>query len=623
MGSTIVDLYQKFPISNIPNSIRLIILQPGIEGSSIRCDILPISLDSHPVYEALSYTWDLDVPPNPSQPSTYSITISEHPLSVAPNLYFALRRLRHRTETRTLWIDAICINQEDYVEKSQQVQIMSVIYSEASRVIVWLGEEEPLDGHAFALMNKFLSAFPDIHSCTMEEVIRFQDANVKLSEVGWPALGALIRRRWFTRVWVLQEVVMAQEAIIVCGSLTIPWWSLTDVVLTIRARGFGDGLQETGSTSRDVHAGMIIEHALNLKARIELNEKPSLLNALSLIRTLDATNPRDRVYAVLAFVRDEDLMVPDYEISPEELLRKVNLSFVTPGSDLRFLSFFDAKSFKIPGKLTPWAPNWMNAGHDRHAFLSWGNQLHETKANRETYRIEYAATGAHNPQMTLSVDGTKLTLRGIFFDEVAQRSTEFEHFPQQIPHDLLEREKDKLRRIGKYLASCQKVAASAKPLSHPGQTPTEAFWRTLICGVDLKCRIAPEIFAEYYKTCIQLLFQTDTLYKNLHLQTKPLPDFVLENGSKAAKFESAAWNRAAAGRRFCCTNNGYLGMVPVLAKKGDKICAFLGAATPFVVRPKGDGVYQLVGECYVHCMMNGEILKLPNFEERLEDITLG
>ena len=102
-----------------------------------------------------------------------------------------------------------------------------------------------------------------------------------------------------------------------------------------------------------------------------------------------------------------------------------------------------------------------------------------------------------------------------------------------------------------------------------------------------------------------------------------IPQEVRDDALRGAFFEAMSLGRCAAGRRFCSTKNGYLGMIPVMARKGDLVCLFIGALTPFVIRPKTDGIYQLIGECYIHSMMNGEILELPNFDERLEDIILG
>ena len=75
-------------------------------------------------------------------------------------------------------------------------------------------------------------------------------------------------------------------------------------------------------------------------------------------------------------------------------------------------------------------------------------------------------------------------------------------------------------------------------------------------------------------------------------------------------------------RRFCTTNGKRLGMVPRAAQEGDIICSFLGAVTPFVLRPDGNGNFRLVGECYVQELMCGESSDLPGFMEKLEDIVL-
>jgi len=140
-----------------PQHIRLVHLQPGIRRKNIICDMVQVSLHNNPTYEALSYTWDLDDPPDDGQDdkSSYSIPISEESFHVTPNLYLALKRLRNPSQPRLLWIDAICINQRNILERNHQVHIMSKIYSQARRVIVWLGEEDQNDRLASDVIHKW------------------------------------------------------------------------------------------------------------------------------------------------------------------------------------------------------------------------------------------------------------------------------------------------------------------------------------------------------------------------------------------------------------------------------------------------------------------------------------
>jgi Heterokaryon incompatibility protein (HET) len=123
-----------------PDSIRLIrLLHSEDEDAPIRCQLFNHSLQesrkrTHP-YDALSYVWgNLD--------ETRPIVVDRHVLHVTVNLHDALSHLRYRSIERIIWVDAICINQNDIKEKGQQIQFMAKIYGQANRVLVWLGRAE-------------------------------------------------------------------------------------------------------------------------------------------------------------------------------------------------------------------------------------------------------------------------------------------------------------------------------------------------------------------------------------------------------------------------------------------------------------------------------------------------
>ncbi|KAM0420948.1 hypothetical protein ACHAPT_011338, partial [Fusarium lateritium] len=124
-------LYQ--PLDLKSNQIRMLHLLPGNREDPIRCVLSTALLDDSPKYEALSYAWGdpLDCRPIEVDGKRKSITV---------NLYHALRRLRYPQDERRLWVDAVCINQDDHVEKSHQVSLMQKIYSSTEKAILWLGE---------------------------------------------------------------------------------------------------------------------------------------------------------------------------------------------------------------------------------------------------------------------------------------------------------------------------------------------------------------------------------------------------------------------------------------------------------------------------------------------------
>lgn len=137
-----VKLY-KHALLHGHSSIRLMTLLPGVRGTPLKCHITEHQDHSDTPYDALSYTWGESLPSEGIAVCQSANT--EHAdgyISITPNLFEALLRLRSDDTPRTLWIDALCINQDDLQEKAQQVAHMGRVYSGASQVVVWLGEDE-------------------------------------------------------------------------------------------------------------------------------------------------------------------------------------------------------------------------------------------------------------------------------------------------------------------------------------------------------------------------------------------------------------------------------------------------------------------------------------------------
>jgi hypothetical protein len=133
------DLYEAVPIDKTRREIRLVNPQPGQPDDALHCTIQVSDLQWPLDYEALSYACG-------DQSELHAIYISykavTRPVKIGKNIWVALRRLRHREDVRTLWIDALCIHQSHRLEKSHQVQLMGDIYRAAKSVVVWLGDTE-------------------------------------------------------------------------------------------------------------------------------------------------------------------------------------------------------------------------------------------------------------------------------------------------------------------------------------------------------------------------------------------------------------------------------------------------------------------------------------------------
>jgi hypothetical protein len=177
--------YEYFPLRSSPSGhsgdeFRLLVLLPGQDDDEIQCEIQHASLDGPPRYEALSYTWgdpkgeESLVPCRGDPNASYPIKVDDGHLLVKYNLNCALKQLRHDTNPRTLWIDAICINQHDGEEKNHQVRAMARIYSGASRVLAWLGEDDEYTDLAFDSLEELFWA-------TKASIIRYCSKQLKLS----------------------------------------------------------------------------------------------------------------------------------------------------------------------------------------------------------------------------------------------------------------------------------------------------------------------------------------------------------------------------------------------------------------------------------------------------------
>lgn len=183
---------------------------PSKETSvGIECLLSHVSLSSKPDYEALSYSW------GDQKEDIGAITLGGKPLPVTPNLENALRHLRLAEKSRTLWVDALSINQIDDEEKTHQVQHMRTIYEFASRVVIWLGKSSDDSDLAMDLIADIHQVGPHAYKASLEDA------------KSWEALGMLYRRSWWSRIWVLQETAVGlEDPIVVVGHKWLSWVAL-------------------------------------------------------------------------------------------------------------------------------------------------------------------------------------------------------------------------------------------------------------------------------------------------------------------------------------------------------------------------------------------------------------
>ncbi|RYP77989.1 hypothetical protein DL771_000848 [Monosporascus sp. 5C6A] len=290
------------------DSLRLLNLLPGKGASKIACTLTTAGLSDNPTYEALSYTWG-----NPKFP-WHSISLNGKDFSVRDNLFWALLYLRHPTEERTLWVDAICINQEDAQEKSSQVKRMGRIYSQASQVAVWLGRSTSGSSLSIELLHE-ISESPESSDEAIWEMITSKP------NVEWKLKRLLHHRIYWSRLWILQEVILAKNITIYCGKDRLPWNSMAVAMRKLR-----DGMpyfisteEVTGQPLRAITQGLSrsLDDSFSIRLesiRSDLLSSPNrdidLRNLMGICQWCECSVRRDKIYGLLGMF--DSTMPVDY-----------------------------------------------------------------------------------------------------------------------------------------------------------------------------------------------------------------------------------------------------------------------------------------------------------------------
>ena len=312
-----------WPLNNEFEEIRVLGLRPGVDGDSIACDLITVARYGRDElqYEAVSYVWGV----HPRVPQ-FTITVNHLTACVGENLYRCLEALRYPEAIRWLWVDALCINQEDIDERSEQVQRMYDIYRSAFRVLVWLGPATEASELAFDTIQ-------DHH---LRQRLRAPPRSADFDtgyDVRWLALSHLLNRDYWVRTWIVQEIKAQKndKVLLQCGNRTIDLSNLerflhlfvkrflggpvadqdvTPQIDSDQARiNTGNPTQETTDGS-EAHLRLTIlrSRARRLLHILRTSEAyagcvdpvPTLVELLRKARHLSCSVPRDKVFALAA-----------------------------------------------------------------------------------------------------------------------------------------------------------------------------------------------------------------------------------------------------------------------------------------------------------------------------------
>jgi ankyrin repeat protein len=373
-----MDSFRYDPIDLDGCNFRLLRLCYATNGP-IECHLFDARLDEPIEYEALSYTWGDSVRP-------YDILLNGNPMPVTANLSRALWDLRYPNEDRILWVDAICINQEDIQERGHQVKHMASIYKNAKQVVVWLGRpnldasstfrhmrqlEELATEHAYHEWRVSDQRWQELWSTTKPMIdVEYTDWLFQKRR----GLQSIFNEPWFTRVWIIQEIANARSATIMYGKATVSSWIFAAMPSLV-----GMELDSYRQAILDIMPGPLRKHSWWAENR-------ELRTLLLKFRWSKSSDPRDAIYALLAISSDacdSRCLFPNYELSEEEVVRNTMaflLSFRDPEFPApslpqcklpKFMKILDC----VGPKLLPWAVKTGNVALASRLFNLHGSGM--------------------------------------------------------------------------------------------------------------------------------------------------------------------------------------------------------------------------------------------------------
>jgi len=579
-------------------------------------------------YEALSWSWGRET-------ANHQIHVRKGrgiaKMKCSKDLIWALKHLRRPHEDRILWIDAICINQRDNIERNHQVENMAVLYDQAFNVCVWLGRDNEESKMAIDFIKNEIMEFQNFDDlCERKE-----------NTNKWKALLSLMQRPWFSRRWVVQEIALARKATIHCGKDSLDWkhfaiavelfvevetatHRLSEVMKKdieyyhvpgwfeyVSELGASLLVQATGRVFRDYKTDSSTDGNGVPQHNAPSSRQPllSLEYLVSTLSIFDASEPRDAIYALLAIAKDTTPLAVDLQPSKSTVQGQTRAALGTfterklypvhydlPYEDVccNFIQFcleHSEPSRALDIICRPWALaetgfNILNPGGPAVAptmpLPSWIPQLSGAPFEMMPQAgMDVKKMGRKNadPLVGLPIlqrnydagEGKSIDRQTLRF---VKRTGHYSLYIKGFILDTVERV-EVPSQGGSIPEEWLKLAGWHDPTAAETDVPEE-FWRTLVADRGKDERNPPMYYAKACKESI-----TKGGIQSGAVNTANLINN--ERNSIVAQFcrrvQAVIWNR-----RLLKTERGYLGLGNKHVQAGDKVCILYGCSVPVLLR---------------------------------------
>jgi hypothetical protein len=653
--------YQK--LSRSCREIRLLELLPSKHHlSKFRpaCRVTNTSLGSSPPFLALSYVWG-------DESNKRVILVNKRPFWVTRNLYDAMMSLRG-SESITIWIDAICINQKDYEEKGWQVRLMGDLYRKATTVLAWLGAS---DDDSDAVMDYLNRLGIQAEACGLHEspegcmqvwkaittMPSYMDDPTKIVLRSWldgqplwvskyalegllhsisgfksqgqtlptTGLNRLFRRAWWGRVWILQEITLAKTAHFVCGTKRISrrrfraafnaYYALWHT-LTLKIR------QRQALTQYESEVFFMASHRAQIMLSMSRVYRMEKFPLVALLRAtcvgsvkhlqqdgyqhLESTNPRDKIFALLSLAEDqEELETLGVFPDYQKSKEEVYIEAMTALLQQNHVSVLSfCRTSGKPSALPSWVPDWS---------VPMPDTLQDVKPDHLTLYPEFSACGLKRRcQIITSRKDQKpveISILASIYDEVFQVG----NIPRMpVTGTCI----DPVH----WLYEILRLTYVARDIYADYSDRLRAVIRSSHAAIGYGEDASLERVDRYLDalpilrsgTCAVVRHDIRCNLQHFFSCKTDEDTFYLASADPSRVFHD--FMRITPGRSPFVTKKGHLGLTSHCVRQGDLVAVFSGAQVPFIIRRCNGGKYEIVSEAYIDGIMNGEAIESSIWE---------
>ncbi|KAH7113299.1 heterokaryon incompatibility protein-domain-containing protein [Dendryphion nanum] len=666
------------PLSQPAQEIRLLTLHPSPDTTPITLSLHTASLLTTPlpVYETLSYVWG---PPSPS-PIPPTILLNTHSVPVTHNLHSALLYLRRNTSVPiALWIDALCIDQSSHQEKSWQVALMDKIYTNGTTCTIWLGPEISFNdfqhagmyagsGEIDIMMQFTLGLLYDLaQDKHLNETAYFDRRPPRTAvtqgsnnpSIALQGLEVLLHRPWFGRMWVVQEAVLARDAMVTIGYLCLPWKALVDAArngvrhaggccagVVERIKGWDRGGMERFFAAVETVGGVRARRERGM----DMETQMGLLELWISFAEREATNRMDRVFALLGLLHGRDPVLKaipvNYAMTERQLCIQVTRALLATPGKTGLAALTMPQGFKrVELDLPSWTWDFTACLDERWKKYVVRNRFVQQRLFRAAQGM---ATGEDSERVEMDIrflanndDADELVVKGKRVDTI--KLLPGKKYPERLELDTRSFLADWLIALEDCVEDPSDSYKNPYPVKLRADMDSipQAFWRTMMGeSVFQKGQVARDeegADRQKDKNNEQISNKDESNSSSARgaadwSWTSPAADFttvrrlvdddltviqdwlpgmwhqVQPRSSNFSGIEDACLTTVL-GRHFMIGRDGYWGLGPGECRVGDEIWILEGGQGAFVLR--GDGTElkrRIVGDAFVHAVMDGEVV---------------